>query len=199
MVPVSGCRATRAILHVATSGRAPRCCLHHATDRAKAYCTRGQTDVLSRNAQSNCIGVMNSKTLPSRCVAPIAASLTGALLLLAGCATEPASRRVSAPPPAAPGTAAAPATVIVPANQPAPAQPPAIIVQQAPPAVQPESPTARPSDRHVWVAGYWAWQNQNYVWIPGQWVVAPREGATWVPPRWEREGTGYRFYDGYWD
>jgi len=56
----------------------------------------------------------------------------------------------------------------------------------------------RPSDEHIWVAGYWAWQSSQYVWVPGRWVIPPRAGATWVPPRWEREGTRYRFYDGYW-
>ena len=126
-----------------------------------------------------------------------------AAALATGCTTEPPSRVVSAPPPDAPPAAPAQQqTVIVPqggsANPAVATAPAAVIVQQAPPAVQQESMPRRPSDNHVWVAGYWVWQNSQYVWVPGRWVVPPSMGATWVPPRWEREGTRYRFYDGYW-
>ncbi|BET68205.1 hypothetical protein ASA1KI_31230 [Opitutales bacterium ASA1] len=128
--------------------------------------------------------------------------------LLAGCASGPSSRVVSAPPPGAPpAVAAQPVAVQVPATRtPTVADPRApategavIVVQQMPPTPPAESPTARPSSRHVWVAGYWSWTGGRYEWVRGQWVVPPVAGATWVPPRWEPEGTGYRFYDGYWD
>lgn len=125
-----------------------------------------------------------------------------AALAATGCTSEPPSRVVSAPPPDAAPAVAHQQTVVVPqgtATSPAVATSPAtVIVQQAPPAVQQESMPRRPSDSHVWVAGYWAWQSNQYVWVPGRWVIPPRMGATWVPPRWEREGTNYRFYDGYW-
>jgi hypothetical protein len=157
-------------------------------------------------------GVMNTDPKKSARHAPVIVPLIGAFALLAGCASEPESRVVSAPPPPAPGAATAPGTVIVPATGGSQqvttttttvpgttTTSPTLIVQQAPPTAQAESPAERPSSRHVWVAGYWAWHNQRYTWVPGQWVVPPRDDVTWVPPRWERESNGYRFYDGYWD
>jgi hypothetical protein len=134
--------------------------------------------------------------------APIVVPLIGAFVLLAGCASGPSSRMVTSPPPPPPGTANAPATVVVPTTTTSPqtvTTTPTIIVQQAPPAVQAESPSARPSSRHVWVGGYWLWQNRQYNWVAGHWAVPPEDGANWIPPRWEREGNSYRFYDGYWD
>ena len=70
---------------------------------------------------------------------------------------------------------------------------------QAPPVAQQEVPTARPSSSHVWVAGYWRWWNNRYEWTAGHWEVPPRTGAVWVPPRWQQEGSNWRFYEGYWD
>ena len=70
---------------------------------------------------------------------------------------------------------------------------------QAPPAAQQEIPSARPTHDHVWVAGYWSWQNNQYQWMAGHWEVPPRAGAVWIPPRWQPEGTSWRFYPGYWD
>lgn len=74
-----------------------------------------------------------------------------------------------------------------------------MVVMQAPPAAQQEVPTPRPTSDHVWVAGYWRWQNNQYLWVPGHWEVPPRGGAVWTPPRWQPEGTSWRFYEGYWD
>ena len=74
-----------------------------------------------------------------------------------------------------------------------------IVVMQAPPAAQQEVPSARPTRDHVWVSGYWSWRNSRYEWSPGHWEVPPRSGAVWVPPRWQPEGTSFRFYEGYWD
>jgi hypothetical protein len=70
---------------------------------------------------------------------------------------------------------------------------------QQPPTAQQEVPLPRPSRDHVWVAGYWSWQNNQYQWMAGHWEIPPRSGAVWVPPRWQPEGTSYRFYEGYWD
>ena len=74
-----------------------------------------------------------------------------------------------------------------------------IIVMQAPPAAQQEIPSARPSSSHTWVPGYWRWWNNRYEWTAGRWQIPPRQGAVWVPPRWQPEGANWRFYEGYWD
>lgn len=140
---------------------------------------------------------------------PSVALLTaGAVMgLLAGCASEPASVVVSAPPPPPPAAAAtiytapapAPAPAATVATVPTPVGASSIVVMQAPPAAQQEVPSSRPSADHVWVAGYWTWSSNQYVWMPGRWVVPPRAGAVWVPPRWQPEGTSWRFYEGYWE
>jgi hypothetical protein len=134
--------------------------------------------------------------------------LCGALGLLAGCTSDTPSHLVTAPPPPAPGTAPAPAQVVV-VTQPQPAVvatavvPGAVnsyIVVSAPPAPQaPEAIPDRPSTQHVWVAGYWTWQNNRYAWMAGHWEVPPFAGAAWVNPRTESESGNFRFYEGHWN
>src|SRR5688572_17598667 len=138
----------------------------------------------------------------------------GAIGLLAGCASEPASVVVSAPPPPPPTsvaptvytTAPAPAQTTVYTNAagqqiavPSPVGASSIVVMQAPPQAQQEVPSPRPTSSHVWVAGYWTWRDSQYQWMAGHWEVPPRSGAVWVPPRWQPEGTSWRFYEGYWE
>lgn len=127
----------------------------------------------------------------------------GAVALLSGCASEPESHVVSSPPPAAPT-----ATVMVAQPQPqmpqgvtaTPTSTPGVyVISQAPPAPQPEAIPARPSSDHVWVPGSWTWRNNRYEWMAGHWEVPARANATWVAPRWEKEGGAYRFYEGYWN
>lgn len=133
-----------------------------------------------------------------------------AIGLFAGCASYPESHVVSAPPPPPPAPVAPAAVYTVPTPAPAPAPvavatvpspvgASSVVVMQAPPQAQQEIPTARPSRDHVWVAGYWSWKNNRYEWAPGHWEVPPRSGAVWVPPRWQPEGSSWRFYEGYWD
>lgn len=138
-------------------------------------------------------------------------AVCGALGLLAGCASEPESVVLTAPPPAPPAAAvySAPVTVQTPSGGVATVQTPvaqvspvgasSIVVMQSPPAAHQEVPTARPTADHVWVAGYWTWKNNQYTWVTGQWTMPPRAGAVWVPPRWQPEGASWRFYEGYWD
>jgi hypothetical protein len=140
-------------------------------------------------------------------------AVCGAIGLFAGCASEPASVVVSAPPPPPPAAVPPGATVYsTPAPAVAVAQPQpttiavpspvggsSIVVMQAPPAVQSETPSPRPSTSHVWVPGYWTWRNNQYQWMAGRWDVPPRVGAVWIPPRWQPEGSSWRFYEGYWD
>jgi hypothetical protein len=147
---------------------------------------------------------------------PLLLTTVSALGFLAGCATEPESHLVTAPPPAAPtatpGMAPAPQQVVV--TQPQQvvvAQPQQVvavaaapvgtsyIVTQAPPAPQPEAVPPRPSSQHVWVPGYWTWQNNRYAWMAGHWEQPPTSTAVWVNPRWEPEGGAFRFYEGHWN
>ncbi len=132
----------------------------------------------------------------------LAAVLAGAgLALLAGCGSETVA---PVPPPATPPTQT---VVVAPAVTPAPqttavigATPSGqIIVTQAPPvATQQQVIGPRPSADHVWVEGWWVWRDGRYEWRPGEWVIPPRRGSVWVPPRWERRDDGYVFVEGYW-
>jgi hypothetical protein len=56
----------------------------------------------------------------------------------------------------------------------------------------------RSSAQHVWIGGYWVWQNSCYEWMVGHWVLLSHSGVKWVVLRWVLEGNSYRFYDGYW-
>jgi len=138
----------------------------------------------------------NARSKPGRAWQTAQVSLiTGGLALLAGCASEPESHVVSAPPPPGPQT-----QVVV--QQPvATAQPAgAIVVMQAPPALQQELVQAQPTSDHKWVPGYWTWRNERYEWVAGHWALPPTRDAVWVAPRWERTSNGgYRFYEGYWN
>ena len=145
---------------------------------------------------------MNTPKIPSLVI------LCSALAFLGGCASnEPDSHLVTAPPPPAPGMAPAPAQVVVVTQQPQQAvavvATPTVnsyVVMQAPPAPQPpEAIPERPSSQHVWVAGYWTWQNNRYAWMAGHWEVPPYSNAKWTNPRWEPEGGAFRFYEGYWN
>jgi hypothetical protein len=148
---------------------------------------------------------MNSKT-----ISLIAAF--GALSIFAGCATEPTSHVVSAPPPGSPTSTQQvlvtqqPQQVIV-TQQPqqvvtttaASGATTSFVVLQAPPAPQaPQAIPTQPSSRHVWIDGYWTWRNNRYEWMAGHWEVPPFSGAKWENPRVETESGAYRFYEGRW-
>lgn len=73
------------------------------------------------------------------------------------------------------------------------------VVMQAPPALQVETVSQRPSSQHIWIAGYWTWQDNRYAWVAGHWERPPSNSTAWVNPRWEPEGSAFRFYEGYWN
>ncbi|MCX6933741.1 MAG: YXWGXW repeat-containing protein [Verrucomicrobia bacterium] len=139
-------------------------------------------------------------------------ALCGAVALLAGCATEPPSHVVSAPPPPSPNapvmaappgstqttqtTQTTPGGTVV-TTQTVPVL--TMMVPQAPPAMQAETVLARPSSDHAWVPGYWTWRNSRYEWMAGHWEVPPFSTAKWNTPRWEPEDGAYRFFEGYWN
>jgi len=138
----------------------------------------------------------------------------GILGLLAGCASEPRSHMVSAPPPPAPTRSVTTTTTTTtpdtvpgvfvgnPANVTIATATPGVtttIVNTAPPALQQDVVLAQPSPQHVWLAGYWTWQNNNgYRWVAGHWELPPSPGSIWVAPRWEQQGNAYKYYEGYW-
>jgi hypothetical protein len=76
---------------------------------------------------------------------------------------------------------------------------PEVVATEPPPPPQRELIYERPTASHVWVPGYWGWQNGRHVWVSGQWSTTPRANMMWVPPRWEhRGGNRYVFVAGYW-
>ena len=128
----------------------------------------------------------------------------GTLGLLAGCASGPESHVVSAPPPGDPTRSVTTTTTTVggPVYLGSPAATAGIsttIVTEAPPALQTEVVLARPSDKDLWVAGYWTWRDQRYEWMAGRWELPPNSRSVWVSPRWEQQGNAYKFYEGYWN
>ena len=57
-----------------------------------------------------------------------------------------------------------------------------------------------PPPRHgyVWHPGYQRWDGHAYVWTPGEYVVAPRPGAHWVPGHWSHRRGGWVWIEGHW-
>lgn len=84
------------------------------------------------------------------------------------------------------------------ANPSPPLAVPEISTTEPPPAPQREIIPERPSGAHVWLPGYWNWQDGRYAWVTGHWEVPPRSQAVWVAPRWEQRGARYVFVSGYW-
>ena len=78
----------------------------------------------------------------------------------------------------------------------APAQP--VYVEMAPPRVRYEQRPPRPSPAHIWIGGYWGWENDTHVWIGGEWATPPQPGYAWEPPHWRRHGHRWGYSPGYW-
>lgn len=90
-----------------------------------------------------------------------------------------------------------PTRVVVVREAPPPAQQ-IVVVQHEPPAPVVETVPVRPGPRYVWTGGYWACERNGWVWVSGRWVLPPRAGAVYVPPRWERHGAEFHFSVGAW-
>lgn len=128
----------------------------------------------------------------------------GTLGLFAGCVSAETSHVVSAPPPRAPTSSVTTTTTTeTPAGPSRRSNASPIVsttvVTQAPPALQEDTRIARPSRQHVWLAGYWSWRDDRYVWMAGHWDLPPTSRSVWTAPRWEQEGSDYRFYEGFWN
>ena len=69
--------------------------------------------------------------------------------------------------------------------------------RQAPPAPKEQAPD-RPRRNHVWVAGYWDWNNGQYNWVAGRWE-RERQGRRWRDHRWEMKDGVYVRINGDWE
>lgn len=77
-------------------------------------------------------------------------------------------------------------------------QPDYVVIQEAPPPIIVERRSPAPGHGHVWIDGYWNWSGQRYSWQSGHWTTPPHGRASWVSPRYERHGHGYRHVPGHW-
>jgi hypothetical protein len=71
--------------------------------------------------------------------------------------------------------------------------------EEAPPPPQAETIVieTRPTPRHVWIGGHWAWR-ARWVWVPGHWYLAP-VGRVWVAGHWWRGPKGHwHWTPGHW-
>lgn len=73
-----------------------------------------------------------------------------------------------------------------------------IQVNIRPPAPRAETPPPPPSPRHVWIPGFWAWQNQAYNWQDGHYEQPEYDGCQYRPAHWVGRGLFWRFVPGRW-
>ncbi len=73
-----------------------------------------------------------------------------------------------------------------------------VIVREAPPPVVVEHRPPPPGQGHIWIEGYWHWDDHRYVWQSGHWALPPRGRAVWIAPRYEKHEQGYRYMPGRW-
>ncbi|MCG3150592.1 MAG: hypothetical protein PCFJNLEI_04080 [Verrucomicrobiae bacterium] len=78
---------------------------------------------------------------------------------------------------------------------------PGLVIAKAPPApIEEVPPDEKPAgDNVVWIAGYWAWDDErdDFVWVSGVWRALP-PGRQWIPGYWVKAATGYQWTAGYW-
>jgi hypothetical protein len=73
-----------------------------------------------------------------------------------------------------------------------------VYVRLAPPAAVVELHETPPSARHVWIAGYYRWDDSAYVWVPGSWAIPPSHHHAWVAGHWAHTHRGYYWVNGHW-
>lgn len=140
-----------------------------------------------------------------------------ALVLVAGCGGEPLNEvqvapsagesRASAPPappsapPAQSGPAVARVTTTTEQEVIRPGGPAVttreVVVSQAPPPLRQEVMTMAPSPTHLWMPGYWTWNN-GWQWVSGHWELPPQQTTTWVPGQWVPQGPNWLWRPGRW-
>jgi hypothetical protein len=138
------------------------------------------------------------------------------LVLMAGCGGEPVneihvapsaseSRASVPPPPSVPPTPSGPAVgrvitttekeVIRPGGPSVTTR--EVVVSQAPPPLRQEVLTMAPSPAHLWVPGYWTWNN-GWQWVSGRWEQPPQQRTTWMPGQWVQQGPNWVWHPGHW-
>jgi hypothetical protein len=74
-----------------------------------------------------------------------------------------------------------------------------IMIRIAPPRVQYERRTQRPSRDHVWINGYQRWDGNSYAWAPGRWEKRPNPNARWQGNQWKHDKkNGWVMREGRW-
>jgi len=71
-------------------------------------------------------------------------------------------------------------------------------IVRTPPPERVEVISVAPSPAHVWISGYWAWQNPDYIWVPGRWERPAPGHRRWEPGRWRHDHKGWYWVDGRW-
>jgi WXXGXW repeat (2 copies) len=113
---------------------------------------------------------------------PAVVAAAGSLMFVGGCVERRPQRvvYVNSPPPYQP-------------------QPDEVIVQQEPPADNPDVVVGvAPGPDYVWVGGFYAWDGSRYAWRRGEWRRPVRPGMVWERDRYERSNGGWRHVQGHW-
>ena len=69
----------------------------------------------------------------------------------------------------------------------------------APPPPPVETVIVRPSPRHVWVPGHYAYRGRRYVWVDGYHTIPPRGRSAYAPGEWRQSPRGYVWVEGRWN
>jgi hypothetical protein len=72
------------------------------------------------------------------------------------------------------------------------------IGNRAPPPLQREVRTQRPSRQHVWIPGAWDWQSNDWAWVGGRWDQPASRRAYWVKARYVRQGRAWVYEPAHW-
>jgi hypothetical protein len=83
-----------------------------------------------------------------------------------------------------------------PASEPRPTP---VIPKKPPAPLEEMPPEERPEGEVVWIAGYWAWddERQDFLWVSGCWRIKP-PGKEWVPGYWREVPGGWQWVPGFW-
>jgi len=73
-------------------------------------------------------------------------------------------------------------------------------INHGPPAFRHETRGYRPSERHVWISGYWGWRPgfHDWFWYDGYWSLPPYAGYVYAAPRYVYSGSDVTYVDGGW-
>jgi hypothetical protein len=67
-----------------------------------------------------------------------------------------------------------------------------------PPPMRYEVVPPQPDRDHVWIAGYWDRDGNNWAWREGRWDRPAHRGVRWIAPVYRREHGGTRYEGGHW-